>query len=94
MRKVIVSVWFVIILGSTAVPVRALSESDQELSEKATVSMIEAIKTAEQAKPGKAVEVHMGRDDGRVVYKIEILDGKKTHKVYVDAITGKVQGIR
>ncbi|MDH4097265.1 MAG: PepSY domain-containing protein [Nitrospira sp.] len=32
----------------------------------------------------------MGKDDGRVVYKVEIVNGKKTHKVYVDAITGKV----
>jgi uncharacterized membrane protein YkoI len=36
----------------------------------------------------------MGKDDGRVVYKIEIVDGTKTHKVYVDAMTGKVQQIK
>lgn len=33
-------------------------------------------------------------DEGRVVYKIEIVDGKDTHKVYVDAITGKVHTIK
>ncbi len=75
-------------------PAWALFESDRALSEKATVSMIDAIKTAEQAKPGKTVEVNMGKDDGRVVYKIEIVDGKKTHKVYVDAMTGKVHEIK
>jgi uncharacterized membrane protein YkoI len=36
----------------------------------------------------------MGKDDGRVVYKIEIVDGKNTHKVYVDAMTGKVHEIK
>lgn len=92
--KVIVSVGFAMVLGSAVVPAWALSESDQELSEMATVSMVEAIKVALQAKSGKAVEVHMGRVDDRVVYKIEIVDGKRTHKVYVDAMTGKVQGTR
>ena len=56
--------------------------------------MVEAIKTAEQTRPGKTVEVNMGKDDGRVVYKIEIIDGKNTHKVYVDAMTGKVHEIK
>ena len=81
-------------LGGTVVPAWALFETDRALSEKATVSMIDAIKTAEQAKPGKTVEVNMGKDDGRVVYKIEIVDGTKTHKVYVDAITGQVHEIK
>ena len=72
-------------------PAWALFESEKTLSEKATVSMIEALKTAEQTMPGKPVEVNMGKDDGRVVYKIEIIDTqKKTHHVYVDAQTGKV----
>lgn len=89
MNKGIISVGLALMLGSTAAPAWALFESDRTLSEKATVSMVDAIKTAEQAKPGKTVEVHMGKDDGRVVYKIEIIDGKNTHHVYVDANTGK-----
>lgn len=76
-------------------PAWALFETDKELAAQARVSMIDAIKTAEQAKPGKAVEVNMGKDDGRVVYKIEIVDAnKKTHKVYVDAVDGKVHEIK
>lgn len=94
MKRVIVVVGLAVILGSTVVPVWALSESDQELSEMATVSMVDAINVALQARPGKAVEVHMGKDNGRVVYKVEIVDGRKSHKVYVDAITGKVLRIR
>ena len=94
MKKEILSVGAALMLGGAVVPAWALFESDRALSEKATVSMIEAIKTAEQAKPGKPVEVNMGKDDGRVVYKIEIVDGKNTHKVYVDAMTGKVHAIK
>ena len=75
----------------SVVPAWALFESEKTLSEKATVSMIDALKTAELQVPGKPVEVNMGKDDGRVVYKIEIIDtAKKTRHVYVDAQTGKV----
>ena len=94
MKKEIITVGLAIMLGASVAPARAMFESDRALSEKATVSMIDAIKTAEQAKPGKTVEVDMGKDDGRVVYKIEIVDGKNTHKVYVDAMTGKVHVIK
>ncbi|MBA3964513.1 MAG: PepSY domain-containing protein [Nitrospirales bacterium] len=71
-------------------PAWALFESDRTLSEEATVPMVDAIKTAVKTHPGKPVEVNMGKDDGRVVYKVEIVDAKDTHKVYVDAKTGKV----
>ena len=94
MKKAILSVGVALMLGGTVVPALALFETDRALSEKASVSMVDAIKTAEQARPGKTVEVNMGKDDGRVVYKIEIVDGKNTHKVYVDAMTGKVHEIK
>ena len=81
-------------VGGTVVPAWAVFETDRALSEKASVSIVEAIKTAEQARPGKALEVNMGKDDGRVVCKIEIIDKKNTHKVYVDALTGKVHEIK
>lgn len=94
MKKEIIAVGLGIIFSTTVAPAWALFETDRALSEKASVSMVEAIKTAEQARPGKPVEVNMGKDDGRVVYKIEIVDGKDTHKVYVDAMTGKVHVIK
>ena len=94
MKKEIISVGLAILFGATVIPAWAMFESDRELSEKATVSMIDAIKPAQQAKPRKTVEVNMGKDDGRVVYKIEIVDGKKTHKVYVDAMTGQMHEIK
>lgn len=88
--KVIVTV-AALLTTFSIVPAWALFESEKTLSEKATVSMIEALKTAEQQVPGKPVEVNMGKDDGRVVYKIEIIDSqKKTRHVYIDAQTGKV----
>lgn len=90
MKKEITSVALGVLFIATVAPAWALFESDRTLSEQATVSMVDAIKTAEKTHPGKPVEVNMGKDDGRVVYKIEIVDAKDTHKVYVDAKTGKV----
>jgi uncharacterized membrane protein YkoI len=79
----------------SSVPAWALFESDRELSDKARITMIEALKTAQKKVPGKPVEVTMGKDDGRVVYKIEIIDkDKKTKKVYIDAETGKVHTVK
>jgi uncharacterized membrane protein YkoI len=94
MKKEIVVLGLAVMLSATVAPAGAMFETDRSLSEKATVSMVDAIKAAEQARPGKTVEVNMGKDDGRVVYKVEIVDGKKTHKVYVDAITGQIHEIK
>ena len=94
MKKMSLLPGMMLSLAGTVMPAWALFESDRELSNKSTVSMVEAIKTAEQARPGKTVEANIGKDDGRVVYKIEIVDGKSTYKVYVDAVTGKVHEIK
>ena len=61
MKKTILSFGLALALGGTVVPAWALFESDRALSEKATVSMIDALKTAEQARRGKPVGVNMGK---------------------------------
>lgn len=94
MKKMSLSVGLMVVLSGSVIPAWALFESDRELSNKSTVTIIEAIKTAEQARPGKTVEANIGKDDGRVVYKIEIVEGKSTYKVYVDAVSGKVHEIK
>ncbi len=90
MKNVIVAVGLAGALIAVDVPAWALFESDRTLSSEATVSMVDAIKTAQKARPGKPVEVSMGKDDDRVVYKIEIVDAVTTREVYVDAKTGEV----
>ena len=94
MKKISFMAGMMLALSGAVMPAWALFETDRDLSQKATVSMVEAIKTAELAKPGKTVEANIGKDDGRVVYKIEVVDGKTTHKVYVDATTGKIQEMK
>ncbi len=90
MKMTMMAVGLAGLLTVTGVPAWALFESDRTLSEEATVSMVDALKAAEKVYPGKPVEVSMGKDDDRVVYKIEIVDAVTTRDVYVDAKTGKV----
>jgi uncharacterized membrane protein YkoI len=69
----------------------ALFETNKELAESAHITMDEAMKTAVAVVPGKAVEAQIGKEDGRTVYEIDIIDGtnKKERTVYVDAQSGK-----
>jgi len=83
------------LVSFSVTPAWALFETDKELAEKARISMVDAIKTAQSAMPGKPVEVEMRKDDGQVVYKIEIVDSNsKTHKVYVNAMDGKIHEVK
>jgi uncharacterized membrane protein YkoI len=69
----------------------AIFESNKTLIDQARISMIEAIKAAEKNIPGKPVEVKMGKDEGKVVYEVEILDANNKNRwVYVDATNGKI----
>jgi uncharacterized membrane protein YkoI len=69
----------------------ALFESNKTLADKAQVTMQQALATAEKQVPGKPVKVEMGKDEGRVVYEIQIVDGNnKTTTVYVDAVNGRI----
>lgn len=77
--KSIVSIALIGLMLASA-PAWALFESDKELSEKTRITMVQALKTAQKEVPGKPVEVTMGKDDGRVVYKIEIIDKNKSTK--------------
>jgi uncharacterized membrane protein YkoI len=90
MKTAIIAVGLAGVVSAVSIPAWALFESDRTLSSEATVSMVEAIKMAQKARPGKPVEVSMGKDDDRVVYKIEIVDTVTTREVYVDAKTGEV----
>ena len=95
MRTGIMAIATAALMGSLITPSWALFETNKELSEKARITMTDAIKKAEQTVQGKPVEVNMGKDEGRVVYKVEIIDAnKKSHTVYVDAENGKIQEVK
>jgi uncharacterized membrane protein YkoI len=70
-------------------PAWALFETNKDLIASSKISMEEAIKSAIKAVPGKAAEADLGKDDGRTVWKIEVIDTtNQSQTVYVDAQTG------
>ena len=72
-----------------ASPAWALFETNKELIAGAKVPLEEAVKSAIKAVPGKAAEADLGKDDGRTIWKIEVIDhNNKSQTVYVDAQTG------
>jgi uncharacterized membrane protein YkoI len=73
----------------TAESAWALFETNKDLVASAQITMEEAIKSATKAVPGKAAEADLGKDDGRTIWKIEVIDNNnKSRTVYVDAQTG------
>ncbi|HJT19416.1 MAG TPA: PepSY domain-containing protein [Nitrospira sp.] len=79
-----------IVVGTlAATPAWALFETNKELIAGAKISMEEAIKSATTAVPGKAAEADLGKDEGRTIWKIVVIDqNNKSRTVYVDAQTG------
>ena len=66
----------------------ALFETNKELIAGAKVPMEEAIKSAIKVVPGKAAEADLGKDEGRTIWKIEVIDKhNKSQTDYVDAQT-------
>ena len=67
-------------------------EQRKALVDEARISMIDAVTAARKVFPGNAVKVTMRKEQGRVLYKVEILDAHKvSHSVDVDARDGSVR---
>jgi len=55
------------------------------------LSLVVILKNVRQKFPGKVLEVELEKEDGRIVYEIEILnDNGVITEIYVDAKTGKL----
>ncbi len=85
MKQVFVAA--VLMAGLMSSSAWALFETNKELAKSATVTLDKAVLAAIAAIPGQAVEAELSKEEGRTVYKVEIIDNNRTHKVYVDAQT-------
>lgn len=89
MKKIIA---MALLSGVLASPAWALFETNKQLASTATVTLEDAVRHALKAVPGKAVEAEIGKEDGRTVYEVEIVDvNNKMQKVYVDAQSGQTK---
>ena len=89
MKKIIA---MALMSGVLASPAWALSETNKQLASTATVTLEDAVRHALKAVPGKAVEAEIGKEDGRTVYEVEIVDANnKTQRVYADPQSGQTK---
>ena len=74
------------------IPRAPVQDGPKALVDEARISMIEAVTAARKAIPGKAAKVTMRKEQGRLLYKVEIVDANKiSHSIDVDAGDGTVR---
>lgn len=90
MRTLIGAV-LVLAVGFAGSPVWALFESNEELVKSARITLQEAVSTAVDKVPGKAVSASLDTEDDRTVFEVKVIDRDgTTREVYVDAQSGEV----
>lgn len=66
-------------------------KKDLKRLEAAKLTLTEAIAIAEKAQEGKAIDAELdGTRDGKVVYDVTVVKGKRFYEVRVDAVDGNV----
>ena len=95
-NKTLAALFSLVVLVSTAANVAKANESKNKEANELTlfsqskISLIDAIKAAEQNTGGKALEAELDDESSTVRFEIKILKDGKIHEVIVDGITGKV----
>jgi uncharacterized membrane protein YkoI len=84
-----------IMTGATINGAQAEESKDKEASalklfSQAKITLIDAIKAAEQKTGGKALEAELEDESSTVQFEVEIVKDGRIHEVIVDGNTGKV----
>jgi uncharacterized membrane protein YkoI len=91
-RALIVGTLIAFSTGMTAASALAKGEHDRTPvdASKATVTMSQAIATAEQQAGGKATNAKLESETGKLLYEVKVAGKDKVTEVKVDAADGKV----
>ena len=68
--------------------------AEHKAMKQAKVSLNQAMKTAARSVGGTVFEAEFDNDYGQSVYEIKVAKGNQTHKIVIDAMTGKVISTR
>jgi uncharacterized membrane protein YkoI len=84
-----------VLIGSMANLALAGNSKDKEAKElqlfkQASISLLDAIKAAEDKTGGKAIEAEINEKSAAVQFEVEVLKDGQVHEVMVDGKTGKV----
>ena len=90
-HAVIVGTLIAFTTGMTAASAFARGEHEAPVdASKATVTMSQAIATAEQQAGGKATRAKLENETGKLLYEVKVAGKDKVTEVKVDATDGKV----
>ncbi|HSS71055.1 MAG TPA: PepSY domain-containing protein [Casimicrobiaceae bacterium] len=92
-RALIVGTLIVFTTGMTAASVALAHRGEHGApvdASKATVTMSQAIATAEQQAGGKATKAKLENETGKLLYEVKVAGKDKVTEVKVDATDGKV----
>ena len=87
-RTLVVSIALVLALGAGALAVP--SKEKVAMAKDAKVELSDAVTKATAKSPGRAIEVELGKKNGKVVWEVEVLANDKVNEVDIDAKTGDV----
>jgi len=95
-NKILISLISIGLIAGTGITLTQASESksdeakELQLFSQAKISLVDAIKVAEQKTGGKALEAELDDDAQAVQFEVEIVKDGKVHEVKVDGKTGEV----
>lgn len=95
-RNILKAMLAIVIVSGIAVNMAEAGDSQENDSKElklfsmAKISLIDAIKAAEQNTGGKAMEAEVNDESNTAEFEVEILKDGKVYEVMVDGITGKV----
>ena len=87
-RTILVSIPIVLGLGAVALAVP--SKDKVAMAKDAKVELADAVTKATAKSAGRAIEVELGKKNGKVVWEVEVLANDKVTEVDIDAKTGDV----
>jgi len=95
-NKILISLVSIGLIAGADVTITQASESksdeakELQLFSQAKISLIEAIKAAEQKTGGKALEAELDEEAKSVQFEVEVVKDGKVHEVKIDGKTGQV----
>lgn len=66
------------------------SKINNKQTKETTIGIEKAIQIAKKAVPGTVIEAEIDKEDGRIMYEVEIINNSKKTEFDIDAYTGKI----
>lgn len=93
-RRAVIAGTIVAFATGLSAATAALGKGERVDPSKATVTMSQAIATAEQQGGGRATRAKLENESGKLLYEVKVVGKDKATNVNVDAMDGKVLTVK